>query len=256
MAGSGKFFVGGNWKCNGTKDSITKLVSDLNSAKLETDVDVVVAPPFVYLDKVKALLTDRIEVSAQNSWIGKFGAFTGEISVEQQKDIGCKWVILGHSERRHIIGEDDQFIGKKAAYALNEGLGVIACIGELLEEREAGKTFDVCFQQLKAFADVVPSWDNIVIAYEPVWAIGTGKVATPQQAQEVHAAVRDWLKKNVSEEVASKTRIIYGGSVNGSNCAELAKQEDIDGFLVGGASLKGPEFATIVNSVASKKVSA
>ncbi|KAG4163180.1 hypothetical protein ERO13_D01G155700v2 [Gossypium hirsutum] len=256
MSGSGKFFVGGNWKCNGTKDSITKLVSDLNSAKLESDVDVVVAPPFVYLDQVTSSLTDRIEVSAQNSWIGKGGAFTGEISVEQLKDIGCKWVILGHSERRHVIGEDDQFIGKKAAFALNEGLGVIACIGELLEEREAGKTFDVCFQQLKAFADVVPSWDNIVIAYEPVWAIGTGKVATPQQAQEVHVAVRDWLKKNVSEEVASKTRIIYGGSVNGSNCGELAKEEDIDGFLVGGASLKGPEFATIVNSVTTKKVAA
>ncbi|KAE8719113.1 Triosephosphate isomerase [Hibiscus syriacus] len=256
MAGSGKFFVGGNWKCNGTKDSITKLVSDLNSAKLESDVDVVVSPPFVYLDMVSSSLTDRIKVSAQNSWIGKGGAFTGEISVEQLKDIGCKWVIHGHSERRHIIGEDDQFIGKKAAYALNEGLGVIACIGELLEEREAGKTFDVCFRQLKAFADVVPSWDNVVIAYEPVWAIGTGKVATPQQAQEVHVAVRIWLKKNVSEEVASKTRIIYGGSVNGSNCGELAKQEDIDGFLVGGASLKGPEFATIVNSVTSKKVAA
>ncbi|KAB2045802.1 hypothetical protein ES319_D01G187000v1 [Gossypium barbadense] len=266
MSGSGKFFVGGNWKCNGTKDSITKLVSDLNSAKLESDVGilqplffnpyVVVAPPFVYLDQVTSLLTDRIEVSAQNSWIRKGGAFTGEISVEQLKDIGCKWVILGHSERRHVIGEDDQFIGKKAAFALNEGLGVIACIGELLEEREAGKTFDVCFQQLKAFADVVPSWDNIVIAYEPVWAIGTGKVATPQQAPEVHVAVRDWLKKNVSEEVASKTRIIYGGSVNGSNCGELAKEEDIDGFLVGGASLKGPEFATIVNSVTTKKVAA
>ncbi|XP_034681427.1 triosephosphate isomerase, chloroplastic isoform X1 [Vitis riparia] len=256
MAGSGKFFVGGNWKCNGTKDSISKLVSDLNSAKLEADVDVVVAPPFVYLDQVKNSLTDRIELSAQNSWVGKGGAFTGEISVEQLKDIGCNWVILGHSERRHVIGEDDQFIGKKAAYALSQGLKVIACIGELLQEREAGKTFDVCFQQMKAFADAVPSWDDVVIAYEPVWAIGTGKVATPLQAQEVHIAVRDWLKKNVSAEVASKTRIIYGGSVNGSNCSELAKQEDIDGFLVGGASLKGPEFAVIVNSVTSKKVAA
>ncbi|XP_011626097.1 triosephosphate isomerase, chloroplastic [Amborella trichopoda] len=254
MAGSGKFFVGGNWKCNGTKESISKLVSDLNNAELEQDVDVVVAPPFVYIDQVKTSLTDRIEVSAQNSWVGKGGAFTGEISVEQLKDIGCKWVILGHSERRHVIGEDDQFIGKKAAYALSENLKVIACIGEKLEEREAGKTFDVCFQQMKAFADNIPSWDDVVIAYEPVWAIGTGKVATPQQAQDVHMAVRDWLKKNVSAEVASKTRIIYGGSVNGSNCAELAKQEDIDGFLVGGASLKGPEFAVIVNSVTSKKV--
>ncbi|XP_077231122.1 triosephosphate isomerase, chloroplastic-like [Tasmannia lanceolata] len=256
MAGSGKFFVGGNWKCNGTKGSISKLVSDLNSAKIEADVDVVVAPPFLYIDQVKNSLTDRIEISAQNSWVGKGGAFTGEISVEQLKDVGCKWVILGHSERRHVIGEDDQFIGKKTAYALSQNLKVIACIGEKLEEREAGKTFDVCFQQMKAFADNVPGWDDIVIAYEPVWAIGTGKVATPQQAQEVHVAIRDWLKKNVSAEVASKTRIIYGGSVNGSNCAELAKQEDIDGFLVGGASLKGPEFATIVNSVTSKKVAA
>ncbi|BBH09782.1 triosephosphate isomerase, partial [Prunus dulcis] len=217
---------------NGTKDSISKLVSDLNSAKLEADVDVIVAPPFLYIDQVKNSLTDRIEISGQNSWVGKGGAFTGEISVEQLKDIGATWVILGHSERRHVIGEDDQFIGKKAAYALNEGLGVIACI------------------------DAVPSWDNIVIAYEPVWAIGTGKVASPEQAQEVHVAVRDWLKKNVSPEVASKTRIIYGGSVNGGNSAELAKKEDIDGFLVGGASLKGPEFATIINSVTAKKVAA
>ncbi|TXG64743.1 hypothetical protein EZV62_011737 [Acer yangbiense] len=176
--------------------------------------------------------------------------------VEQLKDLGCKWVIPGHSERRHVIGEDDQFIGKNAAYALSEGLGVIACIDEKLDEREAGKTFDVCFKELKAFADTVPSWENIVIAYEPVWAIGTGKVATPLQAQEVHAAVRDWLKTNVSADVASATRIIYGGSVNGGNSAELAKQEDIDGFLVGGASLKGPEFATIVNSVTSKQVAA
>ncbi|XP_075501669.1 triosephosphate isomerase, chloroplastic-like [Primulina tabacum] len=254
MAGSGKFFVGGNWKCNGTKDSLSKLVSDLNSAALESDVDVVVAPPFVYVDQVKSSLSDRIEIAAQNCWTGKGGAFTGEISVEQIKDLGCNWVVLGHSERRHIIGEDDQFIGKKAAYALGQNIGVIACIGELLEEREAGKTFDVCFQQLKAYADAVPSWDKIVIAYEPVWAIGTGKVATPEQAQEVHIAIRDWLSKNVSAEVASKTRIIYGGSVNGGNCAELAKQEDIDGFLVGGASLKGLEFATIINSVTSKKV--
>ncbi|KAK6805918.1 hypothetical protein RDI58_003703 [Solanum bulbocastanum] len=258
MAGSGKFFVGGNWKCNGTKDSISKLVSDLNNAQLESDVDVVVAPPFLYIDQVKNSLTDRIEVSAQNCWTGKGGAFTGEISIEQVKDLGCKWVILGHSERRHVIGENDEFIGKKAAYALSQGVGVIACIGELLQEREAGKTFDVCFQQLKAFAGryAIPSWDNVVIAYEPVWAIGTGKVASPEQAQEVHVAVRDWLTKNVSADVASKTRIIYGGSVNGSNSSDLAKKEDIDGFLVGGASLKGPEFATIVNSVTAKKVAA
>lgn len=256
MAGSGKFFVGGNWKCNGTKESISKLVSDLNAATLENDVDIVVAPPFIYIDQVKSSLTDRIEVSAQNTWIGKGGAYTGEISAEQLVDIGCQWVILGHSERRHVIGEDDQFIGKKAAYALSQNLKVMACIGELLEEREAGKTFDVCFKQLKAFADNITNWTNVVIAYEPVWAIGTGKVASPEQAQEVHAAVRDWLKTNVSADVASAVRIIYGGSVNAANSAELAKKEDIDGFLVGGASLKGPDFATICNSVTSKKVTA
>uniref|UniRef100_A0A804MQ93 triose-phosphate isomerase n=1 Tax=Zea mays TaxID=4577 RepID=A0A804MQ93_MAIZE len=220
MAGSGKFFVGGNWKC------------------------------------VKNSLTGRIEVSAQNVWIGKGGAYTGEISAEQLVDIGCQWVILGHSERRHIIGENDEFIGKKAAYALSQNVKVIACIGELLEEREAGKTFDVCFRQMKAFADSISNWADVVIAYEPVWAIGTGKVATPEQAQEVHAAVRNWLKTNISPDVASSTRIIYGGSVNAANCAELAKKEDIDGFLVGGASLKGPDFATIINSVTAKKVAA
>lgn len=228
----------------------------MNAATLEADVDVVVAPPFIYIDQVKNSLTGRIEVSAQNVWIGKGGAYTGEISAEQLVDIGCQWVILGHSERRHIIGEDDEFIGKKAAYALSQNIKVIACIGELLEEREAGKTFDVCFEQMKAFADSISNWADVVIAYEPVWAIGTGKVATPEQAQEVHAAVRDWLKTNVSPDVASSVRIIYGGSVNAGNCAELAKKEDIDGFLVGGASLKGPDFATIVNSVTAKKVAA
>ncbi|GJM99367.1 hypothetical protein PR202_ga16460 [Eleusine coracana subsp. coracana] len=279
MAGSGKFFVGGNWKCNGTKDSVSKLVSELNAATLESDVvtfvapsttgslqtrrwldhslpDVVVAPPFIYIDQVKNSLTDRIELSAQNVWVGKGGAYTGEISAEQLVDIGCKWVILGHSERRNIIGEDDDFIGKKAAYALSQNVKVIACIGELLEEREAGKTFDVCFRQMKAYADNITNWTDVVIAYEPVWAIGTGKVASPEQAQEVHAAIRDWLKTNVSPDVASSIRIIYGGSVNAGNCADLAKKEDIDGFLVGGASLKGPDFATIVNSVTSKKVAA
>ncbi|KAL3677504.1 hypothetical protein R1sor_027452 [Riccia sorocarpa] len=256
MTGTGKFFVGGNWKANGNKESVKKLVQELNDAKLEDDVDVVVAPPYIYLDYVLNNLNKRVEVSAQNSWVGKGGAFTGEISAEQLKDLGAQWVILGHSERRHILGETNETIGKKAAYALNNGLKVIACIGELLEEREAGKTTEVCFGQLKAYADAVPSWKDIVIAYEPVWAIGTGKVATPQQAQEVHAEIRKWLADNVSAETASETRIIYGGSVNAANSAELAKQEDIDGFLVGGASLKGPDFATIINSVRSKKPAA
>lgn len=252
MAGTGKFFVGGNWKCNGNSESIAKLVTELNAARLEDNVDVIVSPPFVYLPQVIASLTKRVEVSGQNSWVGKGGAFTGEVSAEMLADLGAKWVILGHSERRHILKESSDFIGQKQAYALSQGLGVIACVGELLEERESGHTFDVVFEQLKATADHVPSWDDVVIAYEPVWAIGTGKVASPQQAQEVHAAIRSWLAVNVSAEVSAKTRIIYGGSVSPANCAELAKEEDIDGFLVGGASLKGPDFATICNAVTSK----
>jgi triosephosphate isomerase len=253
MTGSGKFFVGGNWKCNGTTESIKKLVEDLNNAKIEEGVDVVVAPPFLYIGQVIASLTDRIEVSAQNSWTGKGGAFTGEISAEQLVDAGVKWVIQGHSERRHIIGESNATIGKKTSYALSKGLGVIACVGEKLEEREADRTTAVVFEQMQAFANEISDWSKIVVAYEPVWAIGTGKVATPQQAQEVHAAIRGWLSEKISPEVASATRIIYGGSVNGANSGELAKQEDIDGFLVGGASLKGAEFATICNAVTAKK---
>ncbi len=253
MGGSGKFFVGGNWKCNGNSESIKKLVDDLNSAKLEDDVDVVVAPPFVYIPQVVSTLTKRIDVAGQNSWTGKGGAFTGEISADMLADVGSKWVILGHSERRHILGESSDTIGKKSAYAATKDLGIIACVGEKLEERESGRTLDVVSDQLQAFADSLPDWSRVVIAYEPVWAIGTGKVATPEQAQEVHAAIRKWLSEKVSPEVASKTRIIYGGSVNGPNSSELAKREDIDGFLVGGASLKGPEFVTIVNSVTSKK---
>lgn len=256
MTGAGKFFVGGNWKCNGTTESIKKLVEDLNSAQIEDDVDVVVAPPFLYISQVVGSLTDRIEVSAQNSWVGKGGAFTGEISADQLVDVGVKWVIQGHSERRHVIGESNSTVGKKSAYALSKGLGLIACVGELLEEREAGRTTDVVFEQLQAYADEISDWSKVVIAYEPVWAIGTGKVASPQQAQEVHSAIRSWLSDKISPEVSSATRIVYGGSVNGANSAELAKQEDIDGFLVGGASLKGPEFATICNAVTAKKVSA
>nr|P48497.1 RecName: Full=Triosephosphate isomerase, cytosolic; Short=TIM; Short=Triose-phosphate isomerase [Stellaria longipes]AAB30759.1 triose phosphate isomerase [Stellaria longipes] len=254
-----KFFVGGNWKCNGTQESVSKIVDTLNEPTIAANdvVTVVVSPPYVFLPDENAELKHEIQVAAQNCWVKKGGAFTGEVSAQMLANLGITWVILGHSERRTLLGESNEFVGKKAAYAQSEGLGVIACIGELLEEREAGKTFDVCFKQLKSFARFpAKPWDNVVVAYEPVWAIGTGKVASPEQAQEVHVAVRDWLKTNVSEEVASKTRIIYGGSVNGGNSLALAAQEDVDGFLVGGASLKGPEFATIINSVTAKKVAA
>lgn len=163
------------------------------------------------------------------------------------KDVGATWVIIGHSERRQIFGETDELIAQKTVHALEQGLKVIACIGETLQEREAGQTETVVFRQTKALADAIKDWSNVVVAYEPVWAIGTGKTATPEQAQEVHGALRKWIADNVSADVASALRIQYGGSVTATNCKELASQPDIDGFLVGGASLK-PEFVQIVNA--------
>lgn len=200
--------------------------------------------------QVKNSIDPKFAVSAQNCWVQKGGAFTGEISAEMLVDAGIPWVILGHSERRSLCGESNEFVGKKVAYALSKGLSVMACIGESLDQREAGETLNVCYAQLKAIADEISisDWSKVVIAYEPVWAIGTGKVATPEQAQDVHAGVRAWMRENVSPEVASAVRIQYGGSVNAGNCEELAKQEDIDGFLVGGASLIGPDFIKICNA--------
>jgi len=192
-------------------------------------------------------------VAAQNSWKEKKGAFTGETSPEQLADSGIGWVILGHSERRSIFGEGAELIGEKTLSAIGCGLSVIFCCGELLEERKSGKTQEVVFAQLKPLKGLKPQdWKRIVIAYEPVWAIGTGVVATPEQAQETQLAIRKWLADNISKEVAATTRIIYGGSVNGKNCQDLAKQPDIDGFLVGGASLKADEFLTICASGKAK----
>ncbi|PHU13736.1 Triosephosphate isomerase, cytosolic [Capsicum chinense] len=162
-------------------------------------------------------------------------------------NLGIPWVILGHSERRLLLNESNDFVADKVAYALSQGLKVIACVGETLEQRESGATMAVIAAQTKAIAEQVTHWSNIVLAYEPVWAIGTGKVATPAQAQEVHFELRKWLQVNVGAEVGATTRIIYGGSVNGANCKELAAQPDVDGFLVGGASLK-PEFIDIIKS--------
>jgi len=208
---------------------------------------VVVGVPAVYLDFVKANAPPNVEVAAQNCFKADKGAFTGETSPLMLKDIGVNWVILGHSERRQIFGESDELIAEKVAFALSNGLKVIACIGETLDEREAGKTEEVVFRQTQAIADKIQDWTNVVVAYEPVWAIGTGKTASPQQAQDVHQALRQWFAKCVSPEVAASIRIQYGGSVTGANAQELGSQPDIDGFLVGGASLK-PEFVTIVNA--------
>jgi triosephosphate isomerase len=250
MADQRKFFVGGNWKMNGSKASIDDLVKMLNEKGLNPNTELVVSPPALYLSYVREKLDKTIGVAAQNCYKVEKGAFTGEISPAMIKDVGCGWVILGHSERRHILGESDALIGEKVAHALASGLHLIPCIGEKLEEREANKTEEVCFRQMKAIADNIKNiadWERVVIAYEPVWAIGTGKVATPAQAQEAHHSVRGWIETNVSADVAKHVRILYGGSVTADNCAELARQPDVDGFLVGGASLK-PEFINIINA--------
>lgn len=209
-----------------------------------------VAPTALHLLTVKnALAGTNVQVSAQNISQYKNGAYTGETSGEMLKDAQVPWVILGHSERRHVFGESDAAIGEKVKVAaIDNGLKVMACIGEKLDEREAGKTQAVNERQLAAVLKTIGGdWSNIVIAYEPVWAIGTGKTASPQQAQEVHDQLRVWLSKNVSAEVAKNTRILYGGSVTEKNAADLISQRDIDGFLVGGASLK-EGFADIVKA--------
>ena len=236
---------------NGTRAEVEKILQGLKGETadhLDKATEVVLAVPAIYIDIVNKRLADlslNAKVAAQNCHQAKSGAFTGEISVPMLKDSNVHWVVLGHSERRNVFLETDKQIAEKIGMALGEGLQVIACIGEKLEEREGGKTLDVVFSQMAAFKDKVTDWNRVVVAYEPVWAIGTGKVATPDQAQEVHAALRKWLADNGAP--AEKVRIIYGGSVTGANCAELATQKDIDGFLVGGASLK-PEFVNIINA--------
>jgi triosephosphate isomerase len=253
MEGQRRFFVGGNWKCNGSKTFTTSLVHQLNEGGLPSRnlVEIVVAPPFLYLESAKSQATEEIAVAAQNCYFRQ-GAFTGEVSAEMLKDLGIEWVILGHSERRTIFKESDQEVGQKIKHALTVGLKIIACLGEQLAEREAGQTTQVVYSQLRAIAESVTDWSRVVLAYEPVWAIGTGKVATPQQAQEVHAQIRAWLAEHVSSDVARTTRIIYGGSVKPDNSGELAREPDVDGFLVGGCSLKAEDFLTIVKSVAHK----
>ena len=210
-------------------------------------VEVVVAPPFTALAAVAAELEgSHVEVSGQNLYPKDSGAFTGEVSAPMLIEAGAAWVILGHSERRQYFGETDAFIAEKVRAAIAANLRPIACIGETLAEREAGKTLEVVFRQLDAILpDIAKKPGYAVIAYEPVWAIGTGKVATPEQAQEVHAAIRERLA-GASAELAQTTRVLYGGSVKADNAKQLLSQPDIDGALVGGAALDAEGFAKIV----------
>jgi triosephosphate isomerase (TIM) len=245
-------FAAGNWKMNlslkGAQDLATGLRKELAGVK---DVDIAVCPPFVFVPAaVEALQGSNIDVGAQNMYFKDAGAFTGEVAGPMLKDVGCKYVILGHSERRHIFAETDKAVNLKVKAALGFGLEIICCVGELLQERETNKTQDVVSRQVEAgLEDVTPEqMEHITIAYEPVWAIGTGLTATPAQAQEVHAMIRAILAKQFGAAVADAVRIQYGGSVNEKNAKELMSAPDIDGVLVGGASLKIDTFATIVRA--------
>ena len=243
-------FIAGNWKMNLDRDSAVTLARGLAKEASGVDgVDLAVCPPSLYLDAVAgAVGGSKVALGAQNMYHEPQGAFTGEISAAMLCDLGCKYVILGHSERRHVLGETDGDVNKKVHSALEAGLTPIVCLGELLAQREAGRTLEVIRRQFDG--SLAGLWteqmDRIVIAYEPVWAIGTGKVATPQQAEEVHLDLRKIMQDHYNEQVAQSVRIQYGGSVKPQNAAELLGQPNIDGALVGGASLKVDQFMGIV----------
>lgn len=244
-----KPFVAGNWKMNLDKAGSVGLAKGLVEKSFDESVDVAIGVPFVYLDAVaKEISGSPIALASQNAYFEKSGAFTGETSCGMLTDIGCKFVILGHSERRHVLGETDEDVNKKVFAVLEAGLVPIVCVGETLEDREAGNTMAVIKSQFEgSFAGVsAEQMASVVIAYEPVWAIGTGKVASPEQAEEVHADLRKLMESSYNSEVADGVRIQYGGSVKPDNASELLSQPNIDGALVGGASLKADDFAAIV----------
>lgn len=242
--------IAANWKMNLDRAGAVALVEAIAAgATTFGDTEVAVCPPSVYLDAVVAAVGDApIGVGAQNMYHEAKGAFTGELSGSMLKDIGCKYVILGHSERRHILGESNQDVNRKVLAAIDNGLTPILCVGETLEQREAGQTEDVVAEQFYgSMAGVAPGQAaGIVIAYEPVWAIGTGKVATPDQAEQVHSALREIIGNRYNGEIAAQIRIQYGGSVKPDNAAEILAQANIDGALVGGASLQAESFLGIV----------
>jgi triosephosphate isomerase (TIM) len=247
--------IAGNWKMNLDRAAGVALAAEVaTEAKKFGQVDVILCPPFVYLAAVAAKLEgSSVALGAQDMSDQANGAFTGEVSAAMLLDVGCKYVILGHSERRQLFGETDESVNRKTKAALAAGLIPIVCVGELLDERESGKTAAVISRQFAGSLAGLSAdqMEKVVIAYEPVWAIGTGKVATPAQAQEVHSDLRKLITKHYNAAVAQRVRIQYGGSVKPSNAAELLSEPDIDGALVGGASLKAADFLGIVAGAAA-----
>jgi triosephosphate isomerase (TIM) len=251
-----KPFVGGNWKMNTNRTTGSDLARGVTDGVLNVDgVDVAVFPPFPYLLTIRAILRDRgssIRLGAQDVYQSPEGAFTGEVSANMLKDCGVQSVLCGHSERRHVIGEKDELVNKKVRQALEAGLEVILCVGETLDERLAGHQDIVNARQIRTgLAEVPGSWlDRLIVAYEPVWAIGTGKTATPQDAQDAHKQIRTQLSKQYGPDAAHRVRIIYGGSVKPDVAADIFAMPDVDGGLIGGASLNAADFVTICKAAA------
>jgi len=245
-----KMMIAGNWKMNMLRHQARELTQEiiLGIGDVKEGVDVILAPPFTVLDIVGGLIAgSRVMLAAQNVFWEDRGAFTGEISPAMLMDAGCKWVIVGHSERRGILGETDSVVRKKIKASLDDGLNVIVCVGETLQEREVGKTIKIIQSQVEsALMDLeLDDPQRLVIAYEPVWAIGTGKNATPQEAEYVHATIRE-ITGSIFPQYSERIRIIYGGSVNGDNIEELLHMDNIDGALIGGAGLDADSFIKIV----------
>eukprot|EP00916_Digyalum_oweni_P011231 GHVL01018734.1.p1 GENE.GHVL01018734.1~~GHVL01018734.1.p1 ORF type:complete len:254 (-),score=50.10 GHVL01018734.1:42-803(-) len=249
-----KPIVGGNWKCNGSVKVVTELANMLAKADFNaSQMEVVVSPVALHIPMAYELLKNTpVKVMCQNCSATLEGAYTGEITVNMVKEFGLEWVLIGHSERRQYYGETDKSVAEKVKRAQEADLMAMVCIGEVLSEREADKTLEVITRQVEAFLTSITKWDKVVIAYEPVWAIGTGKVATVEQAQEAHKSIRDLISAKSGEENAKNLRILYGGSVSDSNASGLIGQPDVDGFLVGGASLK-PAFMDIIKETKTAK---
>jgi triosephosphate isomerase len=247
-------FVAGNWKMNLNRGSAVELARAIASGAPASGVDVGVAPPFVYLDAVgQSLASSRVMLGAQDCYCDKNGAFTGEISIEMLKDLGVKFCLTGHSERRHVLHETPDLIARKAACIYGGGLILIHCVGEKLEERDAGQTLAIVQKQLDELSpQTIADPQRLVIAYEPVWAIGTGRNATEAQAQEVHAFIRQSIGKKWNPDFAAGVRIQYGGSMKPENAAALLAQPDVDGGLIGGAALKADSFLAIVRAAQAK----
>ena len=248
-----RFLIAGNWKMNTTRQAGVALAGELAAVapQAEAGVEVLVCPPFPYLLTVgEKLVGSAVQLGAQDVYFEAPGAFTGEVAVEMLRDCGCRYEILGHSERRHVMGETDAVINRKVRAAIAGGISTVLCVGELLSERQSGQTEEVLDRQMEGGLASVTEAEavSLVIAYEPVWAIGTGVTATPEQAESAHEHLRKWLARRYTPAFAEKVRILYGGSVKADNAETLLGQPNVDGALVGGASLKSSTFVPIIEA--------